>query len=614
MSRRQTIWGAIFGTLIAGGALLAQSEGASLAGIWERLNARPALRMSEEELNVSAQTISSSQSQVQSERTSALSMRHQELLEFTSKPQVLRPLEPNDSLLKTQLAETAVEERAVAGNDATGFIKPVRDDDGNSQPASLEEESEALSETDVAPEGIWRSRVPTSDEHALGNAQNSVDLRADLFLGALSKQTIIRARPEPGSRILGFARTGSLLRRAAAPAGNRGCAKGWYRVEPSGFVCVGTTATLDIEHPLIQLASMQPDRSLAMPYIYGRSRYPTPTLYTKIPTKKEQQIAEQDLRGHLRKNFGSLWGDLSQSAPPSLLSGGVRVPRPYGYPRLKRSFMSGRALGNSAFAFIDLFESEGRFFGLTTDLSVVAMDRIEPIEVSHFKGQTLDEQHTLPLVYLKTHQAQLFRPTKDGKGLLVDRLIPYRAAIPVTGEIVERLGMSFYATRDGGYIRVNERVALVEERKNMPHFSRGERSWIDISLASQTLVAYRGTTPVFTTLISSGKGGVSDAKTSSATVQGTYLIHTKHVSATMSGETAEDKYDLRDVPYVQYFHEGYAFHTSHWHDSFGRPYSHGCINLSPQDARYLFTWTEPPVPLGWHSALSLKGTLVHIHP
>ena len=59
-------------------------------------------------------------------------------------------------------------------------------------------------------------------------------------------------------------------------------------------------------------------------------------------------------------------------------------------------------------------------------------------------------------------------------------------------------------------------------------------------------------------------------------------------------------YELRDVPWIQYFAAGYALHGAYWHDVFGVPRSHGCINLAPIDARYVFMWTEPSVPEGWH--------------
>jgi lipoprotein-anchoring transpeptidase ErfK/SrfK len=59
-------------------------------------------------------------------------------------------------------------------------------------------------------------------------------------------------------------------------------------------------------------------------------------------------------------------------------------------------------------------------------------------------------------------------------------------------------------------------------------------------------------------------------------------------------------FELRDVPWIQYFASGYALHGAYWHDVFGIPRSHGCVNLAPIDARYVFFWTDPPVPTGWH--------------
>jgi hypothetical protein len=63
-------------------------------------------------------------------------------------------------------------------------------------------------------------------------------------------------------------------------------------------------------------------------------------------------------------------------------------------------------------------------------------------------------------------------------------------------------------------------------------------------------------------------------------------------------------FELRDVPWVQDFERGYALHASYWHDDFGKPRSHGCINLAPVDARRLFFWTDPPLPTGWHGVKS----------
>jgi hypothetical protein len=84
----------------------------------------------------------------------------------------------------------------------------------------------------------------------------------------------------------------------------------------------------------------------------------------------------------------------------------------------------------------------------------------------------------------------------------------------------------------------------------------------------------------------------------------------------MDGDVASDgPYSIEDVPWVQYFQGSYALHGAFWHDNFGYVRSHGCVNLAPEDARTLFSWTEPKLPEGWHGAFAApdKGTRVVIH-
>jgi len=79
----------------------------------------------------------------------------------------------------------------------------------------------------------------------------------------------------------------------------------------------------------------------------------------------------------------------------------------------------------------------------------------------------------------------------------------------------------------------------------------------------------------------------------------------------------EGTFQLRDVPYIQYFESAYALHAAYWHDVFGTPRSHGCVNLAPVDAHRVFLWTDPPVPEGWHAINTGEemgeGTTVIIH-
>ena len=70
---------------------------------------------------------------------------------------------------------------------------------------------------------------------------------------------------------------------------------------------------------------------------------------------------------------------------------------------------------------------------------------------------------------------------------------------------------------------------------------------------------------------------------------------------------------MQGGPWVMYFNEGGALHGAYWHDAFGRRRSHGCVNLAPRDAAWLFDWTSPDLPPGWQGVLPTRtepGTLV----
>ena len=121
-----------------------------------------------------------------------------------------------------------------------------------------------------------------------------------------------------------------------------------------------------------------------------------------------------------------------------------------------------------------------------------------------------------------------------------------------------------------------------------PTGGTGEK-WIDVDLTNQRLVAYEGDTAVYWVTVSTG---LADTPT----VTGQYRTYVKYEAQTMFGPG----YYLPDVPYVMYFHLGYAIHGTYWHNNFGRPMSHGCVNTPTPDAKWLFDWA--PV-----------GTLVNVH-
>ncbi len=138
--------------------------------------------------------------------------------------------------------------------------------------------------------------------------------------------------------------------------------------------------------------------------------------------------------------------------------------------------------------------------------------------------------------------------------------------------------------------------------------------WIDVDLATQTLVAYEGTRPVYATLVSTGKEEGS-------TPVGVHRIGVKLDTTDMEDLADEDsadpneRYSIEDVPYVQYFEKGVALHGAFWHRDFGHPHSHGCVNLAPKDAAWLFGFTAPHLPAGWDAVYPTPlepGTLVRV--
>ena len=132
--------------------------------------------------------------------------------------------------------------------------------------------------------------------------------------------------------------------------------------------------------------------------------------------------------------------------------------------------------------------------------------------------------------------------------------------------------------------------------------------WIDVDLDEQTVVAYQGDTPIFASVISSGRKA-------GTTPVGMYRVRSKAATMRMAGEPGtNEKYDVGEIPWAMRFKKGVFFHASYWHDGFGTKHSHGCVNLSPRDARFLYNWAGPSVPDGWTELEVAKdqGTVVRV--
>ena len=140
----------------------------------------------------------------------------------------------------------------------------------------------------------------------------------------------------------------------------------------------------------------------------------------------------------------------------------------------------------------------------------------------------------------------------------------------------------------------------------------GEK-WIEVNTYEQTLAAYEGERMVFATLVSSGRSGTW-------TPNGLHRIWAKLPSTPMiNRDVGPDNpgwYYLENVEWTQYFDGAYALHAAYWHNAFGFTRSHGCVNLSIPDAKWLFEWTTPYTPPDAkivYSGPANPGTWVWVH-
>jgi len=158
------------------------------------------------------------------------------------------------------------------------------------------------------------------------------------------------------------------------------------------------------------------------------------------------------------------------------------------------------------------------------------------------------------------------------------------------------------------HIRLIPDSELAPLSKNVPD----EEKFVEVRLDDQMVLAYENETLVFATRASTGGRRQSGTYT---TPTGDFITFhkrpTRHMAA---GDIAASGFDLPGVPWVLYITKsGISFHGTYWHNDYGHPRSHGCINLTPQAAKWLYRWTLPTVPPDKSLAYGYVGTRVEIH-
>lgn len=125
-------------------------------------------------------------------------------------------------------------------------------------------------------------------------------------------------------------------------------------------------------------------------------------------------------------------------------------------------------------------------------------------------------------------------------------------------------------------------------RKMMALQNTNQR-WIQINVTNQRLIAWEGGNQVYAVIVSTGKSATP-------THPGVFTIQTKLRRDRMRGPG----YDISNVPYTMYYHGGYAIHGAYWHNNFGTPMSHGCINVAVDHAQWLYNWASVGTPIVIH--------------
>lgn len=223
---------------------------------------------------------------------------------------------------------------------------------------------------------------------------------------------------------------------------------------------------------------------------------------------------------------------------------------------------------------------------------------------SKFKGINLRERGwDLPVCIVRA--ATKGGPIYDKPEGKIIKRVPHHSAWEILDQTRE--GKALYYKIKPGWIPAR-RVISAWPTVPPPGIKECEK-WIELVVDHQSIVGYEGTEPVYMTMVSSGKR-------KHPTKYGIFRIWWKKAQDDMtSGMGGDDFYRIDDVTWAQFFWLGQGLHAAHWHSNFGNRLSHGCVNLSPIDAKWFYDWTEPTVPPAWlnrRANENYPGTIIRV--
>jgi lipoprotein-anchoring transpeptidase ErfK/SrfK len=474
------------------------------------------------------------------------------------------------------------------GEGPAPMIEPPRARVTALAPAKAHAIEAAAKPANPTPFDAWAEHI--MDERA---AQSGFEQRFPLHGIAFHLLAQVFSEPSDQGQVIGYLRRGTRLRASEGHPG-RGCDRTWHELANGGFVCAGRGFSFGRTPQSFEPSPLPAALTDALPYHYAKNNARAVLQYWRVPTKDEERAAT----------------GLLATAPEALLRlAETNTSDATAASELKLPDYARMPMEPGFYVSVDRTEQDGeRAFVRTVRGAYVSADALTDVKVSAAPGVVLDAATDLPLAIAPRAGAKVL--ARDGvSGALQPSAasLPRFAVLALADARVEQAGRSYRMTRGGDLVA--ESQFRVAERSARPALVPKAARWIHVNLEQQTLVAYEGARAVFATLVSSGKEGFE-------TPRGLFRIFAKHVSATMDGLAGNDEaYSIEDVPWTMYFQGNYALHAAFWHDKFGNVRSHGCVNLAPADAHWLFRWATPVLPNGWHGVIADRnnaGTFVFI--
>jgi hypothetical protein len=477
--------------------------------------------------------------------------------------------------------------------------------------ASASTSVSASDSSDPDPDGLERSTEPTSDAIDPADAAppgppesygqlvypDPVAPADTLVMHAIAGYEVVSvySKPDLEAAKLGYLRIGARLK-VGPKIDGPGCKKGFHALPTGGYACASKGLVVKGDKaPYTSYAPPAPRMDQPLPYDYGYVRKWNAPMYWRVPNATE--IAEAATRRAIRESertgvpLPTSGGDTdtggdTEGDEPEELAEPVKLPLSPATPWLEKGFFLSIASKQ---------REKGRAYWRTARGGIVNTADVYGYKAKDFQGVPLTEEMHFPFGFVKKKSSVLYELTEKGALKRVKKL--ERREFVDLSEETEVKGRAYMMTPEGLLVR-KDHLTMAEPQAVPKGLETWDR-WIDVSLSAQLLVAYEGDKPVYATLVSSGRKGT--AKESFETPKGRWRISSKHISTTMDGGTASDgNYSIQDVPWTMFFQGSYALHGAFWHRSFGRVRSHGCVNLGPSDARWLFNWTTPFLPSGWH--------------